>query len=63
VIFLDLSDLTGDPRPVSLRAFLDDNEETGFDSRTLAALHSMEPGDVLDLDVGGGVVTVRRVAL
>lgn len=64
-ILLDLSDLSGDETPVSLADFIRTNSEpdvTPLDLDDVRALRRLRPGETLHLGIGGGAVTVKRVA-
>ncbi len=58
----DMSDLSGESEPVSLELFLRENDECPPDDAELLALVSCNIGDDVRLGIGGGIVTVKRVA-
>jgi hypothetical protein len=57
----DLSNLSGDSTPVSISEFLKVNEECPPDPSELADLRACPVGGTVNLGIGGGFVTVRRV--
>jgi hypothetical protein len=61
-IMLDLSELSGDATPASLANFLTDNAECPPDESEISALRALQVGNTTRLGIGGGFVTVRRVA-
>jgi len=64
-IQLDLSDLTGDDTPVTLADFIADNSGPGvepLDPGDVRQLRKLRPGQSVHLGIGGGAVTVTRVA-
>ena len=58
----DLSDLSGDPTPCSLDDFLADNEENPPDEAEIRALLDCPVDGRVNLAIGGGHVTVKRVS-
>lgn len=60
-VILDVSDLSGDPTPVSLADFLDTNQEVPLPDGEVSALRRLRVGEKAHLGVGGGHVVVRRV--
>lgn len=59
-IMLDVSDLTGDKAPASLAGLLADNEE--LPPQEVEALRRLRVGESARLGIGGGYVTVTRIA-
>ena len=63
-IFLDVSDLSGDPTPLTLNAFIEINE-TFSDSPLLPeeveALRALKVGESTHLGIGGGSIVIVRV--
>lgn len=64
-IMLDLTDLTGEDKPVSLFDFITDNQDP--DASPLAvddivSLRRLRPGQATSLGIGGGGVDIRRVS-
>jgi len=60
--FFDFSDLSGDPTPVLLAEFLAVNEECPPSPSEVAALEACPVLGTVNIGVGGGFVTVKRVA-
>lgn len=60
--FFDLSDLSGDAEPCSLADFLGVNQECPPDESEVEALRSCPVAGTVNLGIGGGFVTVRRVS-
>jgi hypothetical protein len=58
----DLSDLTGDVEPVSLYDFLADNRECPIDDSEVKALRACPVAGTINIGIGGGFITVKRVA-
>jgi RNA 3'-terminal phosphate cyclase len=62
-VMLDLSELSGDPTPVSLSALIRANREPGVAPmayRDVRRLQRLRPGEAASLPIGGGTLLVRR---
>jgi hypothetical protein len=60
-IFLDTSDLSGDPTPIALDAFIEINEENPLLPEEVEALRALPVGGKAHLGIGGGEVVIVRV--
>lgn len=65
-IFLDISDLSGEKDPISLKEFIEVNEGEDVeppDPREIQTLRHLQPGASAHLSIGGGHVTIKRVRM
>jgi hypothetical protein len=60
-IFLDLSNLSGDPSPCTLAAFLEENAEAPPSAEEVQALRTLPLGGTTYIGIGGGAVLIRRL--